>query len=139
MRQQRFVIGAILAAALAGCGGAGGGYGTGPGTGSNPGGGTTTGGSSNVVTISNQSFAPNAMTVAAGTSVTWKWNDCSGGDGYGSGATCVGHNVTFDDGSGLASATQEQGTFSRTFAAKGTYKYHCTIHGPAMSGEVVVQ
>lgn len=140
MTQWRFAILPILTAVLAGCGGGSGGYGTGPSSGpsTNPGGGgDPTGANANVVTISNQSFSPGSMTVSAGSSVTWKWSDCSG-DGYGY-STCVGHNVTFDDGSNVASATQEQGTFNRVFAAKGTFKYHCSIHGPAMSGQIVVQ
>lgn len=140
MTRWQFAVLPILAAALAGCGGGSGGYGTGPGTGpsTNPGGGgDPAGANANVVTISNQSFSPGSMTVSAGSSVTWKWSDCSS-DGYGY-STCVGHNVTFDDGSNVASATQEQGTFSRVFTAKGTFKYHCTIHGPAMSGQIVVQ
>ena len=45
----------------------------------------------------------------------------------------------FDDGSNISSGSQSSGTFSRTFTAAGTYKYHCTIHGSAMSGQVVVQ
>lgn len=142
MTQWRLAILPILAGVLAGCGGGGGGYATGPGTGTNtnPGsGGNPAGGSSNVVTIANLSFDPGTMTIAAGSSVTWKWNDCSGGDGYGGSSTCVGHNVTFDDGSNVASATQEQGTFNRVFNTKGTFKYHCTIHGPSMSGQIVVQ
>jgi plastocyanin len=140
MKQFRHALVPILAAVLASCGGGGGGYGTGPGTTTNPnGGGNTTGSSPNVVTISNMSFGPASMTVAAGTTVTWKWSDCSGGDGYGVGATCVTHSVSFDDGSNVASPTQDQGTFSRTFTAKGTFKYHCAVHGPSMSGEVVVQ
>jgi plastocyanin len=123
---------------LGACGGAGG-YGTNPGTttGGNPGG--TTGGSNPVVNgtavtlMDNNSFSPNNLGISAGQTVTWKWGACSG-DGY---STCVSHNVTFDDGS--HSETQSSGDFSRTFSTPGTYKYHCTIHGTSMSGQVVVQ
>jgi hypothetical protein len=31
------------------------------------------------------------------------------------------------------------GDSTRVFTARGTYSYHCGIHGPAMSGVVVVQ
>ncbi|HEY4218317.1 MAG TPA: plastocyanin/azurin family copper-binding protein [Gemmatimonadaceae bacterium] len=90
----------------------------------------------NDVDIQNTAFSPSTRTVSAGATVTWHWDDCSN-SGYGS--TCVTHNVTFDDGSGIASSSQSTGTYSRTFATAGTYKYHCTIHGAAMSGTVVVQ
>ena len=65
----------------------------------------------------------------------WAWNSCTG-DAY-SGQTCVSHSVTFDDG--VTSPTQDQGTFSRIFNAAGTYNYHCSIHGAAMSGTITVQ
>lgn len=141
MRQLRLMACVGLAAVLGACGGGGGGGGlsTNPGGGiQNPGGGTQT--SPNTVTLANLSFSPASMTVPVGTTVIWKWNDCSGGDGYGGGTTCIAHNVTFDDSSIQASTTQDAGTISRTFSTKGTYKYHCTIHGAAgMVGEIVVQ
>lgn len=61
----------------------------------------------------------------AGTVVTWTWG---GG---------VRHNVTFDDGA--ASATQLTGTYTRTFSSVGAFKYHCTIHGSAMSGVITIK
>jgi hypothetical protein len=71
---------------------------------------------------------------------TWQWNSCSdNGGGYGRYGGCVTHNVTFDDGSNIASPVQDSGSSNRTFSAAGTYKYHCVIHGSAMSGMVVVQ
>jgi plastocyanin len=45
--------------------------------------------------------------------------------------------VTFDDG--LSSPTQDQGSYSRTFSAAGTYNYHCAVHGAAMAGSITVQ
>jgi len=143
MRQMRLVTCFALATALAACGGGGSsGLSTSPGgNNQNPGATGTTPPPANLVTLTNQTFSPSTITVAAGSTVNWKWNDCSGGDGYGGGYTnCVMHNVTFDDATGIASTTQDQGTFSRTFATKGTYKYHCSIHGAmGMTGEVVVQ
>lgn len=120
-----------LVAVLLGCGG--GGYGTGPAVPpTNP---PPSGGSLNSIKVVNNAYQPASLTVAAGTAVTWTWNTCSS-DGYG-GQTCVSHTVTFDDG--VTSAKQSAGTYSRTFATKGTYKYHCLVHGTAMSGEVIVQ
>jgi plastocyanin len=140
MRQFRIVASFALAAALGACGGSGGSsLSTSPGgTTQNPGGGTQPGAST--VTLANIAFSPSSITVAAGSTVNWKWNDCTGGDGYGGGgATCIAHQIVFDDGSGFSSASQDQGTYARTFSSKGTFKYHCAIHGAAMSGEVIVQ
>ena len=125
----------LLIVAAAGCGGAS----TGPGNG-----GTTTGNNpppqnnpstSSSITVINNYFDPSTTTVAVNTKVTWTWDAC-GSDGYG-GQSCTSHGIVFDDGT--ASGSQTQGTWSRTFAAAGTYKYHCTVHGAAMSGTVVVQ
>jgi plastocyanin len=129
--------------ALAACGGSSdcsitGGQNTQPTTPTNPG--TTNPGSvsTNSVTVASASFDPSNITVAVGSTVNWTWNSCSD-DGYGGSNTCVSHAITFDDGSGIASATQSSGTFSRTFQAAGTYKYHCAIHGQAMSGQIIVK
>jgi plastocyanin len=39
----------------------------------------------------------------------------------------------------VQSPKQDQGSFNRTFASAGTFKYHCLIHGSYMSGQVTVQ
>ena len=129
-------ISLVLAAA---CGGGGGGGGTTGPTNSNPGGTTNPGGGvTNTVNLADQAFNPGTVTVPAGTTVTWQWpSSCS--DGYGGYYTCPTHSVVFDDGSNISSPTQSSGTFTRTFSAAGTYKYHCAIHGTGMSGTVVVQ
>ena len=93
--------------------------------------------SANVVTLANQAFTPATLSVSKGTTVTWNWNDCGDTGGYGGGG-CVQHSVVFDDGTS-GSALQDTGTFSRTFAASGTFKYHCGVHGTAMVGQIVVQ
>ncbi len=153
MRTIRVILGVLAAASLAACGGSGGGGGiptsptnTGGNTGGNNGG--TTGGTptagQNTVTLSDNSFNPGSITVPVGTTVTWAWPTCSdntgGYGGYGGyGSSCVAHNVTFDDGSNIQSGSQSDGTFTRTFASKGTFNYHCSIHGAGMSGKVTVQ
>lgn len=125
----------LLIVAAAGCGGAS----TDPGSGGN-----TTGNNpppqnppstSSSVTVINNYFDPSVTTVPVSTKVTWTWDAC-GSDGYG-GQSCTSHGIIFDDGT--ASGTQTQGTWSRTFATAGTYKYHCPVHGTAMSGTIVVQ
>jgi plastocyanin len=140
IRQHTFGLAlAIVAAAACGGGGSSGGaYGIGPSSNDPP------PPSPNTVNVADNSFNPTAVTVSPGTTVTWKWAVCSddgsgGYGGYGS-TTCSTHNVTFDDGSGEASQSQDAGQYSRTFTAPGTYKYHCSIHGASvMSGEIVVK
>jgi plastocyanin len=111
---------AVLAAVLAACGGDGSGSSTTDITS------TTTSSTSNAIQVVDNSFTPAATTVPPGTTVTWTWV-----------GTREDHNVTFADGT--ASATQASGTYQRTFAAAGSYAYHCTIHGTPMSGVVTVR
>lgn len=91
----------------------------------NPGGGGGLGSTSTSISVADNYFSPAATTVPVGSTVTWTWNGARS------------HNVTFDDGT--ASGTQATGTFDRTFNTAGTYNYHCTIHGAAMSGSVTVK
>ena len=132
MMSIRKLSAVLIGAAMLACGGAGGGADTGPNT--PPAAAPPPAGSQNAVTVVNDAFQPAALTVPAGTQVTWTWNTCSG-DGYG-GTTCGSHSVTFDDGP--TSPTQDTGTYSRTFTTKGTYTYHCQVHGTAMSGTITI-
>jgi plastocyanin len=71
-------------------------------------------------------FSPATAFVNVGGTVTWT----NGSD--------APHTVTSDSGSELASATLNAGkSFSHTFAATGTFAYHCTIH-TYMVGKVIV-
>jgi plastocyanin len=97
--------------------------------------GTTAGSSSapavpvagNAVTIMNFAFAPAALTVKAGTTVTWTNKDSDA------------HTVTSQGSGGpLGSAALATGqSYSYTFAKPGTYSYLCTIH-PFMTATVTV-
>ncbi len=87
------------------------------------------------ITVSNNTFSPASKTVMVGSTVQWGWSTCTN-DYYGS-QTCVSHSVTFDDG--VTSATQDKGTFTRTFNTAGAYNYHCSVHGAAMSGTITVE
>jgi plastocyanin len=73
------------------------------------------------IIVENNDFDPSTLEVAQGATVVWAWS--SGG---------VTHNVTFDDGE--QSGNRSSGTYTRTFAAAGTFPYHCTLHGSATSG-----
>ncbi len=76
------------------------------------------------VTIKDFAFAPAALTVPVGTTVTWTNNDGSN------------HFVSFSD---QKSPRLKQGAiYTRTFSAPGTYDYACTLH-PTMTGKIIVQ
>lgn len=78
------------------------------------------------VTIDNFNFAPNSITVAVGTTVTWTNQDD------------VPHNVTNPEKL-FKSPTLDTGEkWEYTFKSAGTFNYYCTIH-PKMTGKVVVQ
>jgi plastocyanin len=79
----------------------------------------------NAVSIAAFSFQPAAITVAVGTTVTWTNNDSAG------------HTVAADDGSFKSDTLAAGATFSQTFAAAGTFAYHCSIHS-SMTGTVTV-
>jgi plastocyanin len=77
------------------------------------------------ITMSDNSYSPASLTVAAGTTVTWVNR-----------GTAM-HSVTTNDAlfhSGLLSPGQ---SFSYTFGTPGRYPYLCAIH-PAMIGTIVV-
>lgn len=80
------------------------------------------------VKIDNFSFAPVALTVAVGTTVTWTNRDD------------IPHTVvSTDDPKAFKSKvldTDEK--FSYTFTTAGTYPYFCSVH-PKMTGSVVVK
>lgn len=124
---MRIVSGMILSLALASAACGGGSYSTAPPPGGSnppPGGGMPS--TSSSISVLDNSFDPASTTLATGTTVTWTWK------GYNT------HNVTFDDGA-KSSDKSNGATYQRTFNTAGTYKYHCTIHGAAMSGQVTVQ
>jgi plastocyanin len=87
----------------------------------------TDGNSDFTVSVGNNLFSPSSLSVPVNGTVTWQWN--SGG---------VAHNVTFQDGA-TPSGDLTSGSFSRTFAAAGTYSYVCTLHAAlGMAGSVTV-
>lgn len=78
------------------------------------------------VKIDNFSFAPQALTVAVGTTVTWTNRDD------------IPHTVVSTDGLFKSKARDTDETFSYKFEKAGTYSYFCSLH-PKMTGQVVVQ
>jgi plastocyanin len=78
------------------------------------------------VDIDNFAFTPAALTVTAGTTVTWKNEDDSP------------HPIGDKNGTFKSAALDTDDTFSHTFAAPGEYPYICTIH-PYMVGKIIVK
>jgi plastocyanin len=78
------------------------------------------------ITIKNFDFTPMAVTVSAGTTVTWRNDDEEP------------HTVVSQDGLFRSAAIDGGEHFSYKFAKPGTYKYVCTIH-PRMVGTIVVK
>jgi plastocyanin len=76
------------------------------------------------VSIENFAFNPAALTITAGTTVTWTNNDS---------ATHTIKSSAFNS-QDLAHGQ----TFEFKFNTKGTYDYSCGIH-PAMTGKIIVQ
>jgi len=69
-------------------------------------------------------FAPEAITVAAGATVTWTNHDN------------FTHNVALEGAEPLTMAPGESAT--HTFAAPGSYPYVCSLHPKDMKGSVLV-
>lgn len=85
---------------------------------------SSSGGARNVA-IPGKFFAPSREVALIGDTVTWHNGDATS------------HTVTADDGSFDSGSFGPGGSFSRTFASAGAYKYHCAIHR-YMRGEVDV-
>jgi plastocyanin len=75
------------------------------------------------VTIKDLAYTPATLTVAAGATVTWVWQDGA-----------IAHDV---NGDGFKSKIMAEGTFRHRFTQPGTYKYLCTLH-PNMTGTIEV-
>jgi plastocyanin len=89
------------------------------------------------VTISDFQYAPDTITIAAGTPVRW------------TNEGAVSHSATADGGSFNSGTLGPPGTdgygnptagatYTRTFSTQGTFPYHCTVHPTTMHGAVIV-
>jgi plastocyanin len=83
------------------------------------------------VSMVNNLFVPNVVTVPAGTTVTWVSNEDPTG-------TDVTHDVIADDYAWSSPYIDPGQSYSRTFDTPGTYNYLCDLHSN-MVGTVIVQ
>ncbi|WP_051178014.1 cupredoxin domain-containing protein [Nocardia concava] len=80
------------------------------------------------VEVKDMKFSPADITVKAGDTVTWKFDDRAPHAVQGIGDTALGIN----------SPIIHKGEWSHTFTTPGTYRYLCPLH-PDMKGTVTVQ
>jgi plastocyanin len=78
------------------------------------------------VEIKDFMFMPMTLSVAVGTTVTWKFDDSTE------------HTVAADDNSFTSPALGNGKTYTHAFTTAGTVKYHCSIH-PFMTGTIIVK
>lgn len=80
------------------------------------------------VHVDKMKFSPDAVTITAGGTVTWKFSDK------------VPHAVQGigDSAMGINSPILTDGEWSHTFTVPGTYRYLCPLH-PEMRGTVTVR
>jgi plastocyanin len=78
------------------------------------------------VVIDNFTFAPQRLTIKAGTTVTWTNRDD------------IPHTVTSKTAVFRSKALDTGDTFTFTFTAPGSYPYFCALH-PHMTGTIVVE
>ena len=78
------------------------------------------------VRVDNFSFAPDTLTVAVNSTVTWVNKDD------------VPHVIASNDGLFKSKGLDTDDKYSYTFTKAGTYAYYCSIH-PKMVGKIVVQ
>jgi plastocyanin len=81
---------------------------------------------SKTVGIKEFKFAPSALTVSLGTTVTWVNHDEEV------------HTVTSASGAFTSTGLVKDDSFAQTFTKLGTYQYFCALH-PHMKATVVVR
>ena len=79
------------------------------------------------VVVKDIAFKPDRIRVAAGTTVTWRFEDKG-----------IPHDVKAEDES-FQSEIMDDGTFQHTFDAPGTYPYICSVHPGQMKAVVEVR
>ena len=68
------------------------------------------------VHIANMAFNPDPISISAGDTVQWVWDE-------------GGHSTTADDNSWDSGVRKQGATFSQTFPNAGNFPYFCSVHG----------
>jgi plastocyanin len=77
------------------------------------------------INVTDNAFAPDTVTIKAGTKVVWKWTGTNP------------HSIQL---SGTTSTEQTSGTYERTFDQTGSsFNYQCGVHKSAMTGKIVIE
>ena len=77
------------------------------------------------IDVTDNAFAPDSVTIKAGTKVIWKWTGTNP------------HSIQL---SGTTSPEQASGTYERTFDQTGSsFNYQCGVHKDAMTGKIVIE
>jgi plastocyanin len=78
------------------------------------------------VSVGDNFFSPDLMTIGTGDTVTWTWSGFSP------------HSVTFGDG--VSSGVRTSGSFQRVFRATGAFSYSSAVSADSgMNGAIVVR
>jgi plastocyanin len=119
-------VGVVGAIALTGCGGGDSGSTKGPGSSSTTTGSTAAAVSTDRIDIADFKYDPDAVTVTAGTTVTWANSDDAA------------HTATADDSSFDTGDLERGDSKAITLEKPGTYSYYCRFH-PFMKATVEVR
>jgi plastocyanin len=120
MKAFRLAVGLMAIAFVSGCGDSS------PTTPSTTNQGTTVSIPMNATGLGSSAYAPNPVTISAGTTVRWVNNDS------------IAHTSTSDAGSFDTGTIAAGASASSTFQTAGSFPYHCTFHR-GMVGTVIVQ
>ena len=82
------------------------------------------------IMIRDNSYTPPSTTVKAGTAVTWEWASTNNPH------SVLGKFSGEDVDSGIHAGSDR---FVFTFKSAGTFEYQCAVHGPSMTGKVMVE
>jgi plastocyanin len=87
---------------------------------------------SNQIWMQNLAFEPSRLTVMRGATVVWTNTDRVPND-------VISGLPGYPDGQFASGIIMPGASYRSTFVKAGTYSYYCSIHGAAMTGEIVVE
>ena len=91
----------------------------------------------NASTKGSAAFSPSPFSESFATRAVVIWVNADRTTGAYGGTTGTAHHLISDTGLFDSGTISPEATFTFTFAASGTYQYHCTIH-PSMVGTITI-